>query len=372
MGIITLWVVVLARSPSSLRNKVQRPLWLAVAATTIAMSMHLEPVTFFLTRTGAAASTIDITKHLLSIVDAAAVLWFILGAAQKRRHTALVFVAAACIMVTLVTIYLSGPAVRRIEILPSSNGPAIPIAYWWVFLTFHLIADSTCGLVCWTYGRRDAPPLLRYGLRLFGAGMLLASTLWILKFVYLYTETPGVITLYSPVTGLEALCIAMGVVLPFLPHLLTGWRLRRKFHDLEPLWRELTTSTPDVVLGPAERRHIRKVPRQLRLYRRVIEIRDAMIVLRNYVSLSDLDLARRHVSDHDVPEHLAEAHVTACWLTAALHSRNSGRLPQAQTTNLAGPGANEFSDEITHLFRIATAFRSPVIDAYKKLLSHRM
>ncbi|MEV5594355.1 MAB_1171c family putative transporter [Streptomyces sp. NPDC052496] len=364
-GIVALWAVVLARAPRGLKDPAQRPLWFAIVMIALAMSMHLEPVTAALARLVPGAHWVDLSTHLFSIVDAAAVLWFIFQAAGRQRRTVLVFGAALAVMLALVALDLTGPPHARNQITPSPDIPSVPDAYWYVFFAFHLTADTTCGIVCWTQGRTGAPRLLRYGLRLFGTGILLASLLWVLKLCYLQTRSPVFGPLFSPVTGVEALFIAAGVALPVLAGIQRLWRDRASYRGLAVLWRELTAVTPDVVLGPGSRLRDAVLPLQLRLYRRVIEIRDAMIVLRDYVSPATLDGVRRHVGEQAVPEHLADAHITACWLAAALHARRAGEAPHAQTANLAGPGAGDLGEEVRHLLRIADAYRSPVVRAYR-------
>ncbi|MGK5630904.1 MAB_1171c family putative transporter [Streptomyces sp. URMC 123] len=368
VGIVALWVVVVARAPQGVRDREQRPLWLAILMIALAMSMHLEPVTAVLARVVPGAHWVDLTKHLFSIVDAAAVLWFICGAAGRRRHTALVFGAALGVMVALVLLDLGAPPHARNRIEPSPEAPGVPDAYWGLFFAFHLIADTTCGVVCWSQGRHGTPRLLRYGLRLFGTGILLASVLWGLKLAYLATRSPAFAPLFSPVTGVEALFIAVGVALPLVARVAELSEVRRTHRGLDPLWRDLTSATPDVVLAPAHRLAAVLVPPQLRLYRRVIEIRDAMIVLRNYVSPSALDAARRHVDAQGVPERQVEAYITACWLSAALHARRTGAPAETQTANLAGPGANGLPDEVRHLLAVSAAYRSPAVDAFRTSL----
>lgn len=255
----------------------------------------------------------------------------------------------------------------KVKIAPSAAIRSVPDAYWWVFLAFHLVADTTCGLVCWSQGRRETPRQLRYGLRLFGTGALLASLLWTLKLAYLCTRLPFFDPLFSPVTGIEALFMAAGAALPLLAQVRTRRQHRKAYQGLDVLWRDLTAATPDVVLGPGRLRAM-ATPLQLRLYRRVIEIRDAMITLRNYVTPAALDLARRQATDHAFPEAVAEAHVTAFWLTAALHALHRGHPPQPQSVNLAGPGAHDLADEINHLLRVADAYQSPANCAYRTSL----
>ncbi|TJZ41950.1 hypothetical protein FCH28_36180 [Streptomyces piniterrae] len=367
-GISALWVVAVARAPQAIRDREQRPLWFAIIMIALAMSTHLEPATTALAHVVPDAHWVDMTTHIFAIVDAAAVLWFVCGAAGRHRHTALVFGAAIAFIVILVILDGKAPPHARNVITPSSTTPGIPDVYWWFFFSFHLVADSICGFVCWSYGRPGTPRLLRYGLRLFGTGMLLADLLWVLKLAYLQTHSAAFAPLFSPVTGVEALFMAVGVALPVVAQARDRWRDGRSYQKLAPLWLSLTTAAPDVILGPNQRFQGMAIPLQLRLYRRVIEIRDAMIVLRNYATPTALDLAHQHITDQTVPSHLRDAHVTACWLTAALQAKDNGMAPQSQKANLAGPSTNDLTDEINHLLQIAEAYKSPEVHAYKESL----
>ncbi|MFK4272505.1 MAB_1171c family putative transporter [Streptomyces milbemycinicus] len=370
IGIVALWSVAIARTPQALRRSEQRPLWFAIVLIAVAMSMHLEPVTAVLARFVSSAHRIDLIKHLVSILDAAAVLWFILQAAGRQRRTIPVFSIAVLVMGALALLDILGPPHDRNQIAPSSDTPSVPDAYWWIFFAFHLIADTICGFVCWSYGRRNIPRLLRYALRLFGTGILLASLLWVLKLAYLVTRSTVFAPLFSPVTGIEALFMAAGAALPLMAQLRQWWRYRSAYRGLELLWRDLTAATPDVVFAAGSRLRAVGVPLQLRLYRRVIEIRDAMIVLRDYVSSATLHQIRRHADrDDDVQAHLVDAYVTAYWLVAALQARRDGRAPHAQEANLTGDGAQELTEEIGYLLHIAAAYQSPSVRTYRASLA---
>lgn len=370
-GISALWGVAVARAPQGIRDREQQPLWFATLMIALAMSTHLEPVTAALAHVAPNAHWIDMITHIFGIIDAAAVFWFICGAAGRHRHTTLVFGAAITVITMLVILDTGAPPHARNIITPSSTTPSVPDTYWWLFFSFHLVADSICGFVCWSYGRPGTPRLLRYGLRLFGTGMLLADLLWVLKLAYLQTRSAAIAPLFSPLTGIEALFIAVGVALPVLTQARDRRRGRRSYRALAHLWTDLTTATPDVVLGPT--RHLQRmmIPLQLRLYRRVIEIRDAMIVLRNYATPSALHLAHQHISTPSVPSHLRDAHMTACWLTAALQAKRNGTPPHPQTAHLAGPSTNDLTDEIKHLLQIAEAYKSPTVSSYKESLIGR-
>ncbi|GAA0477776.1 MAB_1171c family putative transporter [Streptomyces sp. NPDC046215] len=359
-GITALWAVVVLRAPQAVRHRQQRPLWYAIALTALAMSLHLPPVTALLAHVVPGAHWVDLTKHLLSIADGAAVLWFVLGAAGRQRHTPVVLGAAAAVMTALVLLDLTAPEHARNQITPAAV-PGVGNTYWWVFFAFHLAADTTCAIVCLRHSRPGTPALLRYGLRLFGTGILLASALWVLKLLYLHTFTPALAELFSPVTGTEAFCMATGAALPVLARIRAHRRDRAAYRGLEVLWQDLTATAPDVVLRPAGRLATAALPLQLLLYRRVIEIRDAMLVLRNYVPADTLDAIHRRVDGQALPPPLAHARVTARWLAAALDARRAGHPPQPQTASLAPPGSagTDLAEEIRALLLIAAAYRSP-------------
>lgn len=293
-GIIALWAVAIVRAPQGIRSREQRPLWFAIVVIALAMSMHLDPVTAVLARVVPSAHWVDLATHLFSIVDAAAVLWFILQAARRRMAHGF-GVRRRC----------RGhgrPGAPGHRCSPACTQPDHP-------LTGHpqrpgrLLVDllrlpperghhlRSGVLAAQPSGQR--PPSLRYGLRLFGTGILLASLLWVLKLGYLGTRSTVFAPLFSPVTGAEALFIASGVALPFLIQMRALLGYRRSHRSLAPLWRDLITAAPDVVLSPGNRLRAAAVPIQLRLYRRVIEIRDAMIVLRSYVAEATAEQARR-------------------------------------------------------------------------------
>lgn len=365
VGIAALWAVVFVRAPQGIPRREQRPLWLALVMIALAMSLHLEPVTEALGRVLGGEHRVDLATHLLSIVDAAAVLWFVCGAAGRHRHTRLVFGSALAVMAVLVALDAAAPVHARNRIDPSPAAAGVPDAYWWLFFAFHLLADTTCGFVCWAYGLPGTPRPLRYGLRLFGTGILLASLLWVCKLLYLATRSDALAPLFPLITGCEALCMAAGAVLPEVARVRECLCHLRTHRQLEPLWRDVTAVAPDVVLGPGSLRRAVALPVHLRMYRRVIEIRDALIVLRGYVTPAARDLAERLVTDHGVRGASAEATVAACCIAAALQAKRDGQLPEPREAGFTGPEARGLAQEVEQLLLIASAYRSPAVQAYR-------
>ncbi len=63
------------------------------------------------------------------------------------------------------------------------------------------------------------------------------------------------------------------------------------------------------------------------LYRRVVEIRDAILILRDYVKPELLEQARQYVTEHGLPEDQIEPVIIACWLAVACQAKVQGVSP---------------------------------------------
>lgn len=79
---------------------------------------------------------------------------------------------------------------------------------------------------------------------------------------------------------------------------------------LHPLQRTFIEAVPHIALdGPRSRvRQVLGSPStmRLRLHRQVIEIRDALLVLQDYVTPETMNHARRHITAQALPEELTE------------------------------------------------------------------
>ncbi|MER7406716.1 MAB_1171c family putative transporter [Streptomyces sp. NPDC000070] len=371
-GIVVLSLAVIVRTPEGVRNSAYRPLWIATLMIALSMAIHLPPVTALLAHLVPSPHLIDLSKHLFSVVDAAAVLWFVTRATGRHAFTLPVFCAAGAAMAMLVVLDVTAPPHARNQIAPSLEVPGVPETYWWGLFGFHIVADFCCAYMCWSSTRRCVSTLLRYSLRLFGAGLALATTLWILKLAYLQDRSPFYARLFPPVTGTEALLIAAGVLLPLLADREGKRRERETYLCLGELWSRLTAAVPDVVLKPDRRLGITTVPLRLRTYRRVIEIRDAMLVLRDHVTPAELQEIRWLVARCGVPQDLADAHVTACWLASAIRARQSGLPPRSQSANLVGRQSEDLASEIAYLLQVADAYRSSPAKVWCSSLNHGM
>jgi hypothetical protein len=123
----------------------------------------------------------------------------------------------------------------------------------------------------------------------------------------------------------------------------------RTYRQLYPLWRSYYEAEPSIALdGSANESGLRDI--ELRLYRRVIEIRDGMLAVRPYANGRTRDLAQReaHSAGLRDPDLVAEA----AWLEVGRRAKMRGG--RAYDDEPAAPsGAADFAGEVQVLTRIA-------------------
>jgi hypothetical protein len=153
------------------------------------------------------------------------------------------------------------------------------------------------------------------------------------------------------------LLVLAGAVLPVL----LGWCGRyRRYRRLGPLWRDLYRADPEIALDPPSvpdllaLRHLR-----LRLYRRVIEIRDGLLALRPYRDPDVAAVARDRAIRAGLVGQQREAAVEAATIAAALRARASGPPPdEAHEEPVAG--GDDLAAETAFLSLVARAYRPAV------------
>ncbi|WP_280385884.1 MAB_1171c family putative transporter [Nocardia wallacei] len=112
------------------------------------------------------------------------------------------------------------------------------------------------------------------------------------------------------------------VAVPLVSTILTrtGWdRTGRYCRRLQPVWRDLTASVPEIVLDPLDDR--REIAPATRLHRMIIEIRDSLLHLRRYSPEPDIDpVAPGGVLPYAVS------------IARAIDAKQAGRTPRPAST----------------------------------------
>lgn len=129
-------------------------------------------------------------------------------------------------------------------------------------------------------------------------------------------------------------------------------RTGRSYRRLWPLWRDLTTAVPEIVLLPDSDLRARTIP-PTRLLRMTVEIRDALLHLRPYFpeepdsSNTPTDGSRSGVADY------------AHRLAHAVESRKSGEAPTSSgVVPQSLSGGKDFDTDLRNLLDLARAWHS--------------
>ncbi|MDN5757124.1 MAG: hypothetical protein L0H59_01125 [Tomitella sp.] len=141
--------------------------------------------------------------------------------------------------------------------------------------------------------------------------------------------------------------LTLGPVIQRLSEWIPSAQNKALYERLQPLWEGITGAVPAVVLG--SRGGDASTPRQ-RLWRRVVEIRDGLLVLNNYTSDLPATAIDREVADcSTTPEH-DQGLRRAIELHMAIHARGSGAVsaPAAEFVHDAAP-PNDVEDEAHEL-----------------------
>ncbi|MEV8531850.1 MAB_1171c family putative transporter [Streptomyces sp. NPDC051211] len=378
-AVVCLWAAVLIRTRSAVRCREQRGLLLAVATAAAAMTLNLPAVVDYAMRNPGHGHTVGLTRNLIGVLSAGAVLYFVAATTRGRRLQRAACAATVAYLGTLVALDLAAPS-HGTHTMPAHGDPVPSTAYWLVLISAHLLANTVCVSVCWRYSRRTDSPGLAAGLWLFGLGTALAGLFWLAYLFKALYATVWPMPYLPLLMNLHGLLRAAALLVPVL------FLLRRTLADsatawrLWPLWRDLVQAVPHVVLTRARGSRLAEllwppVPRTLLAYRKVIETRDAILILNEYVAPGVPELARGHVAEAGIPGPLQDAAVLACVLKEARQAKLAG-LPQQQgeespvylSAAAAAPEGSGLDEEKQFLVAVAQAYGSPATGSFSPAL----
>ncbi|MFB7175075.1 MAB_1171c family putative transporter [Streptomyces sp. NPDC056254] len=371
-SVVCLWAAVLLRAPGALRSPQQRGLWLAVATAAAAMTLNLpDLVAYAMDRGAAYAHTIGLARNLVGVLSAGAVLYFVAAATRGRRLQIASCAATAAWTAALVALDAAAPG-HGTHTMPPAGDPVPSLAYWLVLISAHVIANTLCVALCWRYSRRTGSRGLAAGLRLFGLGTALAGLFWLAYLAKALFGSTWAMPALPLLMNLHGLLRAAAILVPTLftlrrtaGDIATAWRLW-------PLWRDLVEAVPHVALNKPRSSRLAEllwppVQRDLLVYRKVIETRDAILILGEYARPGALEQARGLLAGRQIPERRRTAAALARVLKEARRAKLAGlpgrageaaalELPAAvQSSNEGG----DLADEARFLVDVAEAYTSP-------------
>ena len=361
LGALALWLVIFLRAPSALRSRQARMLLLSVVGIAGSITVYLDPVTAVLNRNFVFAQSCGLAMNLWGVLSAALILDFVLAAIAHRRPWLVygLMVATSAVLVTLNA--TSDPYAGCVSsIFVPWYSP-----YWWLLIAAHLVAVIPCAILCGQHGYRAREDRsLRTGLFILASGFASSAVFWTVVLGYLLFRPKWLGALFPLNIGVTAWLMTAGTALPLALELRNLARNMSELWRLWPLWRDLVEATPQVALDMPRRRWRDLAGGEravyLRLYRRVIEIRDAMLILQDYVDAETLTRARQHVSERGGDE----AAVTACWLEAARRAKLGGGQPSATPAEFSAWPGDDLRAEIGFLLKVAQARTTSAVASF--------
>jgi hypothetical protein len=379
--VVVLWVTVIWRSPAAREEGKKRTLWLALACLAVALTIDLAPVISAIDSTFHVADLATLLKHLMGIASCVMLTDWIIASTQperlpwhiRRRHEIVIGVAAA-----LVVLFFLTPRVESTDFSASAAGNAWAISYLLVFelyLGFAMLLAAQMFSAAWP----DATS------RLLRAGLMLLTFGTVVGVIYAVTRSAVLIMSLAGrslpdgtksgttiTDGLQAVAIGLILVGLALPACESGWRAARNVLNLlwlRPLWSEVTTGAPQVLLfePPTLREDLTGVRRLgLRLVRASVEIRDASRHLRTYLSPEQVEEVRGRLSDAGLSGGRLEIAFEACLIGAGLAAKAQGAEQDDDPADLTYEGADLDSDlywtaDIRQLRKVAAARRSSLV-----------
>ncbi|RCG21860.1 hypothetical protein DQ384_35880 [Sphaerisporangium album] len=246
--------------------------------------------------------------------------------------------------------------------------------YWMVYLAFLTPAFGNLVRFASRYARMAANSTLSLGLRLAAIGAVCGLAYHVHKafvfgaarfgFQYLPQAESHVLDAVLPLAG-HVLFLA-GATMPTwgpllgLPALLDWFQRYHTYLALRPLWLALYRASPQIALSPpasapADLLTVRDLG--LRLYRRVIEIRDGRMTLQPYLDPGVAAAARAAAVRAGMGGQRLEAVVEAATLAAALRAKARGAAAVAHPPATAIPGGGDLNSDIAFLLDVARAYR---------------
>ncbi|MEU5085111.1 MULTISPECIES: MAB_1171c family putative transporter [Streptomyces] len=375
-----LWAVALWRAPSLRHSRKQRAISLAFLSLAAAMTLEVPAVSAHFDSVTGIASTAYLLKHMLGLISAAAVLEFVIavvrpqGFLQRSRHA----LEAACLLLMPAAFALA-PDDARVpdDIVFAHETSRWALLHVGVFTLYIGCAMTVTAILFLHAARHARDRWIRAGHTLLGLGGAIGVLYALQRLVHLAHIATGDATAAdvhradAVSTTLKVAAIAAitaGSCLSPLSVAATALRQRRALPRLEPLWRTLTDAVPSVVL-PINPGHART---RLLLHRRLVEISDATLTLREYVPADLQHRALDMAKSAGYPPRARSAVAEAAWLKTAVLIASSSAPYKGEHPHSGSDGLSPAA-ELRWTCQVSAAFdRCPSVAAFARAEAARI
>jgi hypothetical protein len=379
--VLAAWAIVVWRRPTGWSAVRDSPLWLTFAALAVALTVRIPQVGSFLEQATGVAQIGTLLKHTIGIVAMLSLINWATALTSKSTDegplplTAPRYVVAALSILAMVGLFLAIPRRRPggDYFITEHAGNGVATLYQLVFVGYVALA-MVIATVLFARSARPARGGLRASLVLMAVGSAVGIGYTALRALYLVTTQldralPGGNTAFESASKwlkiVNILLVCAGSSYPAYAAVVRARRQWVALRALEPLWVLATRAVPHVVLVAADEQLNRFDPRDtdFRLHRRIIEIRDAALSLRdtapNGLRQSTTDAAQAAGFRGNEAEIAAEA----MWWTAAVERAVDDERGNGDKTYHAHP-AEHTDDEAAWLTQVSAWLDHPAVRSF--------
>lgn len=375
------WTVVVFRF-SALRSKNQRPLWLALLMLALGMTMLQRPVGAQVERITGVPRIEDFLSSLMAIGVATTLLTFAVRACRRdgwapapfSRVRAVFCGLTVATMLTTFSIVTSRKIPVRARFLPIPGMVTAHSLYWAAYLTYMIAVSVATTVLLFRVLAEAKSWQLRIPLAFLAVAVGTFIIFLISRVIALFTYSSSPILFGAYISSGHTVGVAVGCSIAAFVPLLQGLSTRRDVDKLYPLWKELCTELPHIALYPPRSRLIDALSplnSQLRLHRRLIEIRDGLLIMRDWALPDDLDQIRSVIAPAALPSDRVEAIVVACWLKVALAARQAGLPGADKPLDLVRIGGTDWQSELNWQRELATAWSTSTVARWASAVEQR-
>lgn len=295
-----------------------------------------------------------LVANVLAMVAAVCVhglLAHLLHEPARARRVMKVQVPVMLTAAALMAVLLLGAGVPSDPAFLGAYADHPPVAaYLLVFALYIGWATTVFALFVGRYVVQTTGLWLRAGLRTIQAGCVASAAWAVVKIAAALCVVSGRDP--GPLVAAAGTCAAVCVALVALGATMPVWgprcaslaswaRAAHQVRRLHPLWHRLATELPQITL-PSEM--YAQADARFALYRRVVEIRDAQLVLRSHVHPDAVSWAHHEAERAGLGERRAHQVAEAASLAVALDAHSSGRRHRSRPDESTAPYRGVASD----------------------------
>ncbi|MFI5783164.1 MAB_1171c family putative transporter [Nocardia sp. NPDC051570] len=369
---ILCFIVVLARIPA-VWSRQQRPLWLVLLMLGLGLTLLLKSVTQGIRHLVGIPYLESLASSLLAVGVATTLLMFALQTSRPNEYQSTPFshlryawcTLTVMTMVITFSITVSQGTPHRDRFLPTPGTFTAHTVYWITYLLYMVGVTTWTAVLFWRCIPRIHSRLLRAAVLLFAIAESAFLGFLATRVVAMFSSSPKTLPLGMYVSSFHSVGITIGcsiaIILP-LKRSVANWR---HCATLYPLWKALCEALPHITLNPPRTKLVDTLTlrnSQLRLHRRLIEIRDGLLIMHDWITPEHLNQIHAAIPVASLTDDQREAATTACWLKVALRAKEIGCAPVEDPLDLVRRGGVDAMTELRWLREVADAWSSPLIN----------